>query len=712
MKKRIFAVLMTLLCVSLVFALASCGGGETDEQTECTEHTFGEWKTEVFGTCGQETVKVRECSVCGFEEEDVIVEDHQWTEWEVVTELTCTQHGLKTRTCTKCDWFEKDEKEAQGHVWGTEPSKTIQEGDCTTDGIYEYKCENCDETKEETVKAEDHTWSEWGTDLVGDPFIKEATCEEAGYIGRECTVCGEQEYEDTEKLPHEWNDWVVVGSCAEGATRTRTCANCDEEEEETTAPGEHANIIYEGAKAPTLEEDGSTGVKKCLACGETLAPAKTIRYSNIAKEATVSTNATCWITLQGLGALVDGNREIGTGASYNEGNFNYVFAYSADKFVNKLVIVVNGKGSTRNDYANVPEVTNHDFKVTVSMTNKAGEVVFQQAYQTKDLTELVIEPEADVCEITINVKCDWKTERVIWEVEVFATSILSACDVAGAHTWGDWGTVNAPVCNNDGTLVNGLEKRTCSVCGDVEENVIVASHTFGEWDESQIACLTGGTKTRECSVCGYVESQTVTAGGHVETEIQGAKEPTFEEDGSTGAVVCTKCGATVEEAKVISKYVNVALGGKVTTDSTFWASTESNIQKLIDGNRETGVCSSSANREINDTITLAEASKLKQVILVVNGKGSTTEGKNYTETTNRNYTISFVLYDESGNKVFESQQYQTADLTEIVVDIDLPEGKTVKSMTIKRHVWAYENNNYLWEVEMIAGGEVVENKAE
>ena len=714
MKKRIFAVLMTLLCVSLVFALASCGD-TPDEPTECTEHTFGEWETETYASCVQDGLRIRECTVCGFEEEEEIVGEHKWGDWQTVTELTCTQHGLKTRTCSVCEFEERDEKEAQGHVWGTEPSKTIQEGDCITDGIYEYKCDNCEETKEETVKAVGHDWSEWGKDLVGDPFVKEATCQEAGYIGRECIECGEPEYEYTDMLPHEWEDWVVVGTCADGATRTRGCVNCDAEEEETSAPGEHANVVYEGAKAPTLEEDGSTGTKKCLACGETLAPAKVLRYSNIAKEATVSTNATCWITLQGLGALVDGNREIGTGASYNEGNFNYVFAYSSDKFVNKLVIVVNGKGSTRNDYANVPEVTNHDFKVTVSMTNKAGEVVFQQAYQTKDLTELVIEPEADVCEITINVKCDWKTERVIWEVEVFATSTLSACDIAGSHSWGDWGTVNAPACNEDGTLTNGLDTRTCSVCGDVEEKVIEAAHNFGAWDETGVNCETGGTRTKTCSACGYVVSETVAAGEHIETEIQGAKEPTFEEDGSTGAVVCTKCGATVEEAKVISKYVNSAKDATA-TDSA-WIVTPG---YLIDGDMNTGVTGyGDAKRDTTHTLTWTNAVSVDVIKLYFNGDTTDkTLGNNVTNNyptiinnTNTGATLTINVYGADGTTVVKTESFNTANLTEYTISFEQTTQIT-KIEVVNTHNWNPAQCVNIWELEAISGGQVVENKAE
>lgn len=715
MKKRIFAVLMTLLCVSLVFALASCGDTTTDEPTECTEHTFGEWETETYASCTQDGLRIRECTVCGFEEEEEIAGGHKWEDWQTVTELTCTQHGLKTRVCRVCTFEERDEKEAQGHVWGTEPSKTIQEGDCTTDGIYEYKCENCEETKEETVKAVGHDWSEWGEDLVGDPFVKEATCQEAGYIGRECIECGEPEYEYTDKLPHEWEAWVVVGTCADGATRTRGCANCDAEEEETSAPGEHANVVYEGAKAPTLEEDGSTGVKKCLACGEVLAPAKVVRIMNYALTAAPSTSS--WAVVAKY--MNDGDMTTGvTGYGNAVRNTIHTLTWTKAVGVEEITLYFSGDATDKNIGGNLSGQlanTNPDTTLTVIIYDENDEEISRFGIPTKDATEytITLEEQVQISKIDIINANEWDTSKCvnIWEVEVIGTAYLSECDLAGSHSWGDWGTVNAPVCNEDGTLTNGLDRRTCTVCGDVEEKVIEATHSFGAWDESQIACLTGGTKTRECSVCGYVESQTVAAGGHVETEIQGAKEPTFEEDGSTGAVVCTKCGATVEEAKVISKYVNHASSATPTTSC--WAVVPS---YLNDGDMNTGVTGySNAKKETTHTLTWAAAVGIDEFKLFFNGDGT---GKNIGGTfqeaqignTNVATTLTVIFYGADGSEI-KRETISTSGLTEYTISFD-ETTQITKVDIINLHNWNAALCVNIWEAQAISGGDVVENKAE
>lgn len=724
MKKRIFAVLMTLLCVSLVFALASCGDTTTDEPTECTEHTFGEWETETYASCTQDGLRIRECTVCGFEEEEEIVGGHKWGDWQTVTELTCTQHGLKTRTCSVCEFEQRDEKEAKGHVWGTEPSKTIQKGNCTTDGIYEYKCDNCKETKTETIKATGHKWTEWGIGFDNEPFKEQATCTKQGLIGRVCLDewCGEEEFEYTPMIPHEWEAWVVVGTCAEGATRTRGCANCDAEEEETTARGEHANVVYEGAKAPTRTEDGSTGVKKCLACDQVLEKAKTIRIVNYSSTAAPSTSS--WAVVASY--INDGDMNTGvTGYSDAVKQTIHTLAWSKAVGIDEITLYFSGDATGKNiggDLKGQLANTNPNAKIIVIVYDENDEVLSRTEFNTADLTEYTIEFEEQLQAKKVEVinENNWHTYECvnIWEAEIFGIAYLTACDIAGSHSWSDWQTINGAVCNNDGTLTNGLERRTCPVCDGVEENVIVASHTFGEWDETNINCETGGTRTKTCSACGYVVSETFAAGEHVETEVQGAKEPTFEEDGSTGALVCTKCGTTIEEAKVITKLVNVTSGSTVTTTSTHWHVTaqdgKSGLQALIDGNKANGAASDPASKNCAVSLELTQAyADLSKVILTVNGSGYipaiwvTAEN-----TTNNNYDIWITVYDEEGKAIFTSETYNTLNKTEIEIDIDLPEGKSAKKITIERASAQATSGNYLWEVEVIAGGKVVENKAE
>ena len=717
MKKRIFAVLMTLLCVSLVFALASCGGDET-EPTECTEHTFGEWETDVYGTCTQEGLKFRTCSVCGFEEELVVEAGHKWSEWETVTELSCLEHGLKTRVCTVCDESERIEQTAQGHVWG-EPE--VIKGNCTTDTIENYKCQNCDETKTETIEATGHKWTEWGIGFDNEPFEEQSTCTKQGYIGRVCLDewCGEEEFEYTPMIPHSWSAWSVVGTCADGATRTRGCANCDAEEEETTAPGEHANIVYEGAKAPTLEEDGSTGVKKCLACGEVLAPAKVVRIMNYALSAVPGTDS--WAVVARY--INDGDMTTGvTGYGNAVRNTIHTLTWAKAVGVEEITLYFSGDATGKNIGANLSGQlanTNPNTTLTVIIYDENGEEISRFGIPTKDATEytITLEEQVQISKIEIINANEWDTSKCvnIWEVEVIGTAYLSECDLAGSHSWGDWGTVNAPVCNEDGTLTNGLETRTCSVCGDVEEKVIEAAHNFGAWDETGVNCGTGGTRTKTCSVCGYVLSETVAAGEHVETERQGAKEPTFEEDGSTGALVCTKCGTTIEEAKVISKYVDSAKDATA-TDSA-WIVTPG---YLIDGDMNTGVTGyGDAKRDTTHTLTWTNAVSVDVIKLYFNGDTTDkTLGNNVTNNyptiinnTNAGATLTINVYGADGTTVVKTESFNTANLTEYTISFEQTTQIT-KIEVVNTHNWNPALCVNIWELQVISGGQIVENKAE
>ena len=709
MKKHILAIILCVICASLVLVLASCGGDtNTDTGADCSQgHNFGDWTTETYASCTSAGLKVRVCQDCSFEEEEPIPSGHKFGEWEVVTEKTCEQDGLDRRVCSVCDYEEKDEFKAEGHKFGE--WEEISKGDCVNVGKKARTCSTCGEEETEDLPAAGHSFSEWGFKAFdNEPFEKAATCTEKGYLGRECTVCFVSDYKDTDPLGHTWGAWNVDGNCDDGATKTRECTVCKAGDEEITKPGEHANIVYEGAKVPTLDEYGSTGTKKCLSCGETLAPAMILEYSNIANQANVSCNVKHWVPEAGLPYLVDGNRETGARTSFNHASVGFILEFSENKNIEKVVIVVNGKGST-SDYKSVEEVTNLDFPVSVTLYNKDGNIVDQQSYKTKDTIELILKPTEEISKIAINVQCDYDHTRAIWEVETFATSVLSACDVAGAHTWGDWTNVSQPVCNQDGSLTNGLETRTCSVCGNVEENVLTASHSFGEWDESNVACLTGGTKTRTCASCNYVESETVAEGAHMETERQDVIEPTFEADGSTGKLVCTKCGATVEEAKVLSKLVNAALNAEVTTDAIHWhvvgnEHNKSNLPKVNDGDRETAIPTSSNNYNQTVTLTFADAINLKELIVVCNGKGNYGIGSTDTVTDCKT-DITVVFYDADGKEI--SKQVQNSAGVTILTYI--PEGDAaVKSVSLTYYSGYTSNNLYLWEVEAITGGDIVE----
>lgn len=148
-----------------------------------------------------------------------------------------------------------------------------------------------------------------------------------------------------------------------------------------------------------------------------------------------------------------------------------------------------------------------------------------------DLKETVItEPTCGTAgskEVTCS-RCDFKDTK-----ELPAT---------GEHTYGDWVIVTEDTCTED-----GLRTQTCTVCGDVLEEVIKATgHTFGEWTVTTPAtCDTEGQEERTCESCKEIETRTIPALGHdLKEEI--VKEPTCGEAGSK-KISCAHEGCTYEE---------------------------------------------------------------------------------------------------------------------------------------------------------------------
>lgn len=71
------------------------------------------------------------------------------------------------------------------------------------------------------------------------------------------------------------------------------------------------------------------------------------------------------------------------------------------------------------------------------------------------------------------------------------------------HSYTDWNIVNASTCTTE-----GLKNRTCSVCGDVDEQPVdKLPHEYGDWQiTKEPTCYAEGTQQRECSVCRHKET--------------------------------------------------------------------------------------------------------------------------------------------------------------------------------------------------------------
>ncbi len=743
MKKHILAIIMTLLCLTMMLALVACGD-ETNGTEECAEHTFGEWKIIKPTNCIMDGKRSRECTVCHFEEtEDVPASGHQYGEWEVVVVGTCMRDGESERVCSVCDHTDKAESKANGHDWNdyvTVDSTCTEEGSksrsckncsetesetlepkghdwndevtvdstCAKEGSISRSCKNCSEVESETIEKKPHNWTNDGVGWDDEPFYEAPTCTTEGFSGRVCLECGEEDVTELSVIPHEMGAWVVPEgvTCETGGTITRTCKMCGKEtEEQDVEPGEHVNVVVKDAIAPTFEADGTTGTTVCEACGTTLKQSfKLPKLSNLANKDNLSVpQGEVWGSFEKkVEYLFDGNKE--TCPKSPKGLY-YTLSFELDKnaYVSSIMVACNGKGTSYDQWSssNIEDVLYGIVKINIICYN-GDEVVKMQEFDTTNLTEVNMQVNANVNRVDIQATATNDTRyggAYIWEIGVYGTVRVTPCDESGEHKWSDWETVRNAACSQEG-LVDGLETRTCSACYDTEEKVLPASHSWGDWDIEGLTCTTGGTKTKTCASCGLVESETVEAGGHLNVVIEGAKDPTFEADGSTGTEKCLACGEVINEAKVITKYENIASSATVTTNSVCWV-VKDNLAALTDGNKEYGTGGSHNEGNYNIVFAFDGNKGIKKLVITVNGKGSTAAGK-FDTVTNNNYKVEVNMTSADGT-VVHSQAYQSGDVTEIVIEPTAD----VSTITLTVHS-GWDNQIAVWEVEAITGGDIVE----
>ena len=120
--------------------------------------------------------------------------------------------------------------------------------------------------------------------------------------------------------------------------------------------------------------------------------------------------------------------------------------------------------------------------------------------------------------------------------------VLSTEEIpATGHKFGEYEVVTEATCSKD-----GLKKRTCSVCNEVEEVKIPATgkHTAVTEITKKATCTTAGEKVTKCSVCDKVLStEEIPATGHKYSDYVIKKDATETEDGILERT-CTVCGET------------------------------------------------------------------------------------------------------------------------------------------------------------------------
>lgn len=131
-------------------------------------------------------------------------------------------------------------------------------------------------------------------------------------------------------------------------------------------------------------------------------------------------------------------------------------------------------------------------------------------------------------------KCDYYEKRTTEKTEHTEEIILAV----------------APSCTEGGFS----EGKKCSVCNEVliyPEAVGELGHDMGEFEETRAAtCKEAGEKKSLCSRCDYSVIKEIPVIDHV-PETEEGKAPTCTENGVTDGIVCSVCGETIEEQKVM-----------------------------------------------------------------------------------------------------------------------------------------------------------------
>lgn len=171
-------------------------------------HTYGEWDVVKEANCLEDGKRVRICSVCNHQEEEVIAAlGHDFGDYQLVSPATCEIGGKEERKCSRCKVKEQRDIKELGHQIVEVP---YEASTCNHEGhIAHFHCTRCNKNFQDeqgltvlekvTLDLADHTFTtNYGYDgafhwQICD--VCQTRSEKAPHQGDPCSVCG------YEKLP-------------------------------------------------------------------------------------------------------------------------------------------------------------------------------------------------------------------------------------------------------------------------------------------------------------------------------------------------------------------------------------------------------------------------------------------------------------------------------------------------------------------------------
>ena len=534
-------------------------------------HTDGEWIVDKDSSCTQTGTKHQICSVCGatvntgvvelkphtlyhehkdaacledgydrdrcsvcdgiFDEEILPALDHdQFVESD--TQPTCYYNGLYKKICKRCSVvLEMKIRPALGHIYPTEGIK--HEANCTMGQYVEYICTRagCTEDEPGHIKTEvfsnltalGHDWSEW-TITPG----KAPTCTDVGEQYRTCNRCGIKETREVSKLGHDMvAGSEVPASCLSGAYTEYTCRNdgCD-----------FSYKVYDASKpatdhnwtVTTSQNDNIVTVTcKCSVCGVT--HTNNVEVAAVHNYSVVSEVKTATCTEKGIIRITcDGAHRAGC-TEYieveipsNAKAHNYVTT-KQDATCKAEGYVLSKCSLCGDEIRTVLPKTAHAWDkgvvTTAATCTSTGVKTYTCSICDDTYTEVIAQLAHDFeLQKTVVPTCKdgGKSGYKVYKCKTCSASYNEITDDAISHAWGDWTTVQKPT-----DKLNGIEKRTCSVCGEVQLRTTapIGDHNFVEDASTKkpATCTADGSVTMKCDAhtdCGVTYEKLLPKLGH------------------------------------------------------------------------------------------------------------------------------------------------------------------------------------------------------
>ncbi|MDD6071177.1 MAG: leucine-rich repeat protein [Clostridiales bacterium] len=535
------------LTATVSHGLSVANIGEGRHASRCKYCTFSKDSVACSGgeaTCSSKAV----CSVCHEAYGEIAAANHKWDSGKVTKAATCMHKGEKTFVCrydkthTKTEPIASDENAHDYHPEVIPPT-------CTSTGYTVYTCSYCPEhsyTGDE-VPAKGHT-----------------------YVNGVCMDCkdilsftvGNLTYTVvTKEVEEKVVGQTVTGTNAQGNTVTNVAVSVK------AAEGVEGELVIPASITTTITADVQYAVTEIEENGF----------------------ADCGITAVTIPETVT---KIDAGAFSGCANLLEVtFTGESAPTIIDTTIKEN-----ENITVNIPEGAKDSY---VEAIGESSNIVEKHVHKVSRIAEVPATcsktgmKEYYVCD-NANTGCGRKFSNAEATEEIAEEDLIIPVG-PGKHNYGSWMEYNERqhkrVCKNDSVHIDyadhafgdwkvvtavteqtdGVETRTCKVCGYVETKVIAKishQHTFIEKIDKAATATEDGSKHEECSVCGYKkESVSIPASGVPEegTSLKDEENGNYYAVADSGKKQVKYTGPVDKNAEQVSVPAQVSVDGMTYT---------------------------------------------------------------------------------------------------------------------------------------------------